>query len=85
MIFSLPLCGSCRSQFFVFEIAGFEEFEHGVTEQVRVLAVLETPRHLVKVGLQMLRAHQLTCFPRRADARLGFVLSPVVPGTDVPG
>ena len=30
------------------------EFEHGVTKQERVLAVVEPPRHFVKVGCQML-------------------------------
>ncbi len=38
------------SESFVFKISRTDEFEHGIPEQVRVLAIVETPRHLLQVG-----------------------------------
>ena len=41
-------------EFLVFEILGMDQFEHRVPKQERILAVVEPPRHFVKVGRQML-------------------------------
>lgn len=43
------------------------ELEHGVTEQKRVLAIVEAPSHFVEVRGEMLRAHTM---PRSHDAAL---------------
>jgi hypothetical protein len=48
-------CGSSLRQNFVFQIVGGDQFEHGIAEQKRILSVVESPRHFVKVGHQMLR------------------------------
>lgn len=37
------------SEFLIFQIAGRDQLERGVTKQKRILAVVETPSHLVKV------------------------------------
>jgi len=41
------------------------QFEHRVPKQERILAVVEPPRHFVKVGCQMLCRHAM---PRSDDA-----------------
>jgi hypothetical protein len=61
------LCGLFASQFFVFEVVRVNEFQHRIAEQVRVLSVVETPRHFVQVGLQMLRRDLM---PRSNNAPL---------------
>jgi hypothetical protein len=37
-------------QFLVLQIVGRDQFEHGITEQKRVLPVVEAPHHFVEVG-----------------------------------
>ncbi len=46
------------------------EFQHRVTEQERVLTVIESPRHFVKVGCKMLRANSM---PRAGCPTLRFL------------
>lgn len=55
------------SQCFVFQILRMDQLEHGVAEQIRILAVVEPPRHFVKVGRQMLRRDSV---PRSHDSAL---------------
>ena len=43
------------------------QFQHGVTKQEWVLAIVESPRHFVKVGRQMLCRHTV---PRSHNAAL---------------
>jgi hypothetical protein len=45
----------CCDQFSVFKMLGLEQFQEGVAEQKRVLAIVEPEAYLVQVGLQMLR------------------------------
>ncbi len=54
-------------EFLVFQNRRFDEFHHRIAEQVGVVPVIETPRHFIKVGLQMLRADLM---PRTDDAAL---------------
>lgn len=45
---------SCLNEFFVFEIICFEHSHERVAEQMRILPVVKTKRHLLQVGLQVL-------------------------------
>jgi hypothetical protein len=44
------------------------ETQHGVTEQKRVLSIVESPCHLIKASGQMLRRHTM---PRSYKFRAG--------------
>ena len=65
--FQFLLRSSRSSHLFVFKVIGSNEFEHGVTKQKRVFAVIETPRHFVEVGRQMLCGNTM---PRTDNAAL---------------
>jgi hypothetical protein len=41
-------------EFFVFKVVRLNEFQHPIAEQVRILTIIGSPRHLVEVGSQML-------------------------------
>ena len=56
-----------RREFFVFQIVGRNEFEHGVTKEKPILPVIEAPRHFVKIGRQILRRNPM---PRAHDPAL---------------
>jgi len=58
----LTLCGS---EFLEFDVVGSEHSPDSVTEQKRVLAIVETPRHFVEIGRKMLCTHTM---PRSDDA-----------------
>ena len=58
---------SCPREFLVFEVVGWNDFHHGVTEQKWVVAVVKTPPHFVQTGRQML-CRETT--PRSTNPRL---------------
>src|SRR5712692_7319371 len=61
----MGLC--CLCEFFVFEVVGMNEFKHRIPKQERVLPVIESPRHFIKVGCQMLCRYTM---PRSHDPAL---------------
>src|SRR2546429_3890257 len=46
---------------FVFEVWRVNQFEHGIAEKERVLAVVKTEAHFVEVGREMLRRDFMPC------------------------
>ena len=61
------LVSSDCNEFLIFEVAGCNELKHGVPKQVRILAIVEPPCHLLQVGRQMLCRNPM---PRANDAAL---------------
>src|SRR4029077_7430965 len=61
------LCSGGSREFFVFEVVRVNQFQHGIAEKERVLAVIKPPRHFVKVGREMFRRDSM---PRSHDAAL---------------
>jgi hypothetical protein len=57
----------CLGQFLVLHLLGLNEPNHGIPKQVRIVTVVEPPRHLIKAGLQVLRAGLV---PRTNDTAL---------------
>src|SRR5664279_3828704 len=77
----------CRvDEFLVFNVLRFQHFEKRIAEKVRVLTIVESPTHFVKVGLQMLRTDLMPCTDdatlQQRETRLNAVRVNVTNGVD---
>jgi len=50
----MHLCGYICCELLVLQHRRFKELEHRIAEKVRIMAIVEPERHLIKVGREML-------------------------------